>query len=446
MLKFLKSHVVASFAVYGGAIALFAAALWLAFQYVDPLPPSKVTIAAGSKSGAYYKYARLYAEYFAEQGVELSILETNGSMENLALISQTDEVEENSVDAAFMQGGITTPEEYPNLRSLGSLYYEPIWVFYNDKLTIRRLPDLKSLTIAIGQKGSGTNYVVRKILKENGVIGTSATLIEAPYNEVLPKLETGEIDAIFLIAGVKSKIIETLSRPNSNLRLLSFSRAEAYARSHHYLKRLILPQGAINLAEDLPTKDISLLAPTANLVVKDNMHPAIKYLFLIAAGKVHVKGDIFAQPGQFPNDDALLFPLSSEASSFYKKGPPLLMRYLPFQLAITLERLKILLIPLLTLLYPLFKITPPAYRWQIRRRIFKWYKDLKQLDIEAYAASTRKEAEALRKQLVELDHMVMETSVPLSYTDYIYSLRIHIRLIQDRLDRAFDKENAKSLM
>ena len=442
MLKFLKSHVITSIAVYGGAILFFAWALWFAFQYADPLPPDKVTIAAGSPNGAYYKYARQYARYFAEQGIELEILQTKGSMDNLGLISG----ESPEVDAAFMQGGITTPEAHPDLKSLGSLYYEPIWVFYNNKLKVRRLPDLHSRNIAIGPKGSGTNYVVRKILRENGIEKGNTSLINIPYSEALPKLRSGEIDAIFLIAGVKSRIIQALSKPGGNLKLFSFNRAEAYARSHHYLSRLMLPQGAINLAEDLPDRDVNLLAPTANLVVRDNLHPAIKYLFLTAASKVHDKGDVFAQPGQFPNEKALLFPLSSEAQNYFKKGPPLLMRYLPFQLAITLERLKILLIPLLTLLYPLFKITPPAYRWQIRRRIFKWYKDLKQLDLEAYGATTTEEANRLRKQLAELDHQVMDTSVPLSYTDYIYSLRIHIRLIQNQLDRHFGNDDPHTLV
>ncbi len=435
MLKLLRSHIVTTFAVYGSAAILLLAALWVAYQYVDPAPPKKVTIAAGSRSGAYYKNALKYAEIFAEQGVELEILETKGSMDNLQMMSSPDA----TVGAAFMQGGIATPEEHPSLRSLGSLYYEPLWVFCRDSLDIKALPDLKGLKVAIGPEGSGTNYVISRILEENGVTSDNTHFIETGTGENVPNLLKGSIDVLFIISGVDSAAIQTLSKPGENVRLLSFARAEAYARSHHYLERLVLPRGAINLADDMPRADVNMLAPTANLVVNDNLHPAIKFLFLLAARKVHLKGDIFASPGIFPNEDALLFPLSSEAESFYKNGPPLLMRYLPYSLAITAERLKILLIPLLTLLYPLFKFTPPAYRWQIRRRIFKWYKHLKQLDIEAYEITSHKDAEEMIHRLEQMDREVLNTSVPISYTDYIYSLRIHISLIRARLEKLNDK-------
>ncbi|MBI9079258.1 MAG: TAXI family TRAP transporter solute-binding subunit [Pseudodesulfovibrio sp.] len=428
MIKIFKSHIVTSILVYGSAAILLASAIWLAYQYVDPAPPKKVVIAAGNKSGAYYKYAKQYAAFFKKQGIELEILETNGSMDNLQRMSEDD-----GVDAAFMQGGITTPEQHPDLNSLGSLYYEPLWVFYDHTLTIERIPDLIGMKVAIGPEGSGTNHMIKGLLTENGIFKENTTILDHGYSEALPELINGNIDVMFMISGVKSRAILDMSQPNSKLKLLSFTRAEAYARSHHFLTRLILPQGSINLANNLPTHDVNLLAPTANLVVSDDMHPAIKYLFLIAASKIHGGGDLFSLPGQFPNEKSLLLPLSDEAKAFYKKGPPLLMRYLPYRLAITLERLKILLIPLLTLLYPLFKITPPAYRWQIRRRIFKWYKDLKELDIAAYDTTSSQEAETMLQQLEQLDRQVMETSVPLSYTDHIYSLRIHIRMIQDRL-------------
>lgn len=434
MLKLFKSHLLMTFIVYGAAAGLLVSAIWYAYQYAEPLPPSKITIAAGSPSGSYSKYARKYAEIFAKEGVELEIIQTNGSMDNLARMSDP----ESGVDAAFMQGGITTPEAHPDLRSLGSLYYEPLWVFYNKKVELENLTDLKGQKVAIGAEGSGTNFVISHILRENGIDPANAKLKPIGSSQAIPELIQGKLDALFLIAGVDSQSVQTLAEPD-DIRLLSFARAEAYARSHHYLKRLVLPQGALSLAKNLPSRDIDMLAPTANLVVKEDLHPAIKYLFLLAANEVHLQGDVFAQPGQFPNGEAILFPLSKEAESFYKNGPPLLMRYLPYQLAITLERLKILLIPLLTLLYPLFKVTPPAYRWQIRRRIFKWYKHLKGMDQEAYEITTKEDAEAMLAQLVQLDHDVMETSVPLSYTDYIYSLRIHISMIQNRLEKALAK-------
>jgi len=432
MFRFLKSHFVGSMVVYAAAAAVLAGALWLAWQYVEPAPPSTVTVAAGSPGGAYYKYAQQYAEFFAREGITLRILETKGSMDNLARLGDP----ESGVDAAFMQGGIATPEAYPDLRSLGSIYYEPLWIFYRNGLKLRHLNELKGRKVGIGTPGSGTNFVVRRLLKANGVNPDNAALVEDDTATSVDALTKGRLDVLFIVAGVGSKAIEDLSR-SGKVHLLSLNRAEAYARSHHYLQRLVLPEGAMNLAEDLPREDVNLLAPTANLVVRDGLHPALEYLFLLAAREVHRQGDVFSPPGYFPNDTSLLFPLTSEAENFYRKGPPLLMRYLPYTLAVNMERLKVLLIPLLTLLFPLFKITPPALRWQIRRRIFKWYKRLKKLDVRAYEAATAEEARAIHEELRAMDKMVLETSVPLSYMDAIYSLRIHMNLIRKMLEEKF---------
>ncbi len=315
MLKLFKSHIVTSVVVYGSAAILLAGALWLAYQYVEPAPPSKVTLAAGGPNGAYFKYARQYAEYFAKQGIQLEIIQTKGSMDNLARMAAPD----STVAAAFMQGGITTPKEHPDLRSLGSLYYEPLWIFYRNGLKVKNLFELERRKVAIGAPGSGTNHIIRRILEENGVTPDNTTLIEKSADDVVPELVKGKVDVLFVVAGIKSRIIESLSQPGVKVNLLSLNRAEAYARSHHYLKRLVLPEGAINLAEDLPDHDVIMLAPTANLVVREDLHPAIKYLFLLAARDIHRQGDLFALPDSFPNGDGLLFPLTSEAESFYKK-------------------------------------------------------------------------------------------------------------------------------
>ena len=431
LVKFLKSHQLMQFIIYGVAAGVLGGALWVTFQYVDPLPPSKVTIASGGPNGAYYGYAEQYAAYFAEQGYELEVLRTKGSMDNLKRMAEP----ESTVAAALMQGGITTPEEHPDLESLGSLYYEPVWLFYKKGLKLKGLTGLTGRKIAVGANGSGTAHLVRTLLTENGVTDQTATLLPEGAGSAADKLINGEIDALFTIAGINSATVRKLAAETKKVTLYSFDRAETYVRTHHYLTKLTLPPGGIDLINDLPAREVTLLAPAANLVVREDLHAAIKYLFLLAAAETHGQGDMFASPGQFPNGRTALFPLGDEAKSFHKNGPPFLMRYLPFQIAITVERLKILLIPLLTLLFPLFKITPPAYRWQIRRRIFKWYKQLKQLDTEAYELTDKDAARNMLHQLEAMDKMVLETSVPLSYTDYIYSLRLHIRMIQRRMEK-----------
>ena len=431
LVKFLRSHVLMSFIIYGASAGVLALALWVAFQFVKPLPPGKVVVATGGDGGAYYAFGQQYAEFFKEHGFELEVRTTKGSMDNLAIVDDP----KSGVQAAFMQGGIATPAEHPHLESLGSLYFEPVWLFTSKRLRMKTLADLKGRKVAVGTEGSGTSHLVRQLLAENGVTPETAMLLPEGTDQAIPDLLHRKIDALFVIAGVNSPAVRSLSEAHRKVNLYSFNRAETYARTHRFLEKLTLPQGGIDLMHDLPARDVTLLAPTANLVVRDDLHPALKYLFLLAAAEINGKGDMFAATNQFPNAQAVLFPLSDEARNYYKSGPPLLMRYLPFQVAITVERLKILLIPLLTLLFPLFKITPPAYRWQIRRRIFKWYKQLKRLDMHAYDLTDPAEALDMLAQLEEMDRLVLETSVPLSYTDYIYSLRLHIRMIRQRLER-----------
>lgn len=424
-----RSYTVISRLIYGGVVLLILIALWLAYQHIAPPTPKKVVIAAGETSGAYYNYAKQYAKYFAGYGIELEILETNGSVENLSLIAG-----ENNVDAAFMQGGIADPDDYPYLNSLGSLYYEPLWVFFNAKQPIYNAQDVKGKRVSIGPIGSGTNYIFKDIIAKNNITEENTSILEIKYKDALPDLLKGIVDVLCISTGINSDIIQYISTLGHNVQLFSYPRAKAYASSRHHLTQLVLPQGALNLATNKPSKNVNLIASTANLIVKEDIHPAIEYLFLLAANNIHQQGDIFSPPGQFPNMATLLFPLSDEAKNFYTNGPPILLHYLPFQLAITFERLGILLIPLLVILYPLFKITPIIFRWQNRRRIYKWYKHLNRIDLHSCTTKNKKEARKFLSKLKRLDQKVIKTSVPQAYADYKYSLRLHISLIEARLE------------
>jgi len=179
-----------------------------------------------------------------------------------------------------------------------------------------------------------------------------------------------------------------------------------------------------------------LLAATANLVARSDFHPALVGLILQAAEEVHRAGGLFASPGYFPNDRNLDFPLDHGARRFFKYGPPLLQRYLPFWTANLIDRLKIMLIPLMTLLIPLAKIMPPTYRWQVRKKVYRWYRELKSFDFEH---PEQLPAEALQTSIRKLDAIeeeVRKVTIPLSYSDELYNLRLHIDLVRSKLRKA----------
>ena len=284
-------------------------------------------------------------------------------------------------DLAFVQGGTGAAADAGTLTSLGSLYYEPLWVFYRSEQTLTRLSELQDKRIAIGEHGSGTHAIASLLLADNfidtgadniqpiGGARAAQALLQGQYRRPVPGRRTG------CAAGAA-----TAAR--QDIRLMSFARATAYTRMHPFLSAVTLPEGVIDLQANIPPRDTVLLAATANLVAHEDFHPALVSLLLQAATSVHECGGLFEKPGAFPNSDNLEFPLDDDARRFYKHGPPFLQRYLPFWTASLIDRLKVMLVPLLTLLLPLGKIMPPTYRWRVRKKIYRWYRELQALDTE----------------------------------------------------------------
>jgi TRAP transporter TAXI family solute receptor len=408
------------------AILLALAGCLVAWQFVNPAPPDTITIATGQPGGAYLLFAERYQAILAREGITLNILETAGSVENLQLL------EKDAADLAFIQGGTADAANAPELVSLASLYYEPLWIFYSGTETLTRLTQLQSRRIATGKPGSGTQAVATALLEDNRLQINPGEVLSVGGQEAAEALVSGKVDAAFFVASVQSPLVQKLLR-QQGIQLMSFERADAYTRLHRFLSRITLPEGTIDLQENIPPRDTVLLAATANLVAHSDFHPALVGLILQAAEEVHRAGGLFASPGDFPNDRYLDFPLDDGARRFFKHGPPFLQRYLPFWTANLLDRLKIMLIPLLTLMIPLAKIMPPTYRWQARKKVYRWYRELKSLDFEH---PEQLSSEALHTSIQKLDAIeedVRKVAIPLSYSDELYNLRLHIDLVRGKL-------------
>jgi TRAP transporter TAXI family solute receptor len=410
------------------AIILAVAGCIVAWQFVNPAPPDTITIATGQPDGAYLLFAERYRAVLAKDKITLNILETAGSVENLQLL----ENDGDSVDIAFVQGGVAGTAGNPKLLSLASLYYEPLWVFYRGADTLTRLTDLQSLHIAAGDPGSGTQALAMTLLEDNRL--NSGDILPLGGQQAAEALISGKVDAAFFVASVQSPLVQKLLH-RQDIKLMSFARADAYTRLYHSLSTITLPEGAIDLQENIPPHDIMLLAATTNLVARDDFHPALVDLLLQAAGKVHGDGSLFDQPGYFPNDRNLEFPLNDDARRYFKHGPPFLQRYLPFWTANLIDRMKIMLIPLLTLLIPLFKIMPPTYRWQARKKVYRWYRELKDLDVEHPEQLTADALHTSIRMLDAIEEEVRKVNIPLSYSDELYNLRLHIDLVRSKLKK-----------
>ena len=417
--------------IFGPAILITLAGFLVAYQFVEPAPPRKISIGTGDPSGAYYAFAQRYRETLAREGITLEIRNTAGSAENIKLL----EAKEGGVDIAFVQGGIGDPTAQPELRSLGSLYFEPLWVFYRRGLQIKRFPDLRGKRIAVGPDESGVNAIAAKLLAANGISAKTATLLPLGGEKAVEALREKRADAAFFVLSSQSSLIQSLFSLKE-VDLLSFERGEAYQRANRFLSLLKLPEGVMNFEKNSPDRDILLLAPAANLVVRQDFHPALVDLLIGVAMEVHGAPGLFQDLNEFPSQKYLDFPPHKEAQRFFRTGPTFLKKYLPFWAAVFVDRIKVMFLPLFTLLLPLGRLFPPGFRWRMRSRIYRWYRNLEEIDFKGHQSTSPEDIRSCILGLEKIADEVRHVSVPLSYAGELYNLRIHIAHVQESLRRA----------
>ena len=403
--------------------------LWLA----KPAPPKKVMMATGT-GGSYKVLGEKYQTFFAKKGIELELIPTHGSQENLQhLIDRKDPIQ-----AAFVQGGMIAVDNLSGVESLGSVDYEPVWLFYRNKAfdETRHIldRDITKLKISIGPHGSGTRIQGLNILQLNGLSADAPNLLDLSNADGVKALEQGQIDALLLVDGFESANVQRLIK-NPNIHLANFTRADAYTRLLSYFEELTVPMGGFDLGRNDPPTSIKLIATTTNLLVDDRLHPAIQLLFLEAAKEINGGKSYFAKTGQFPSYINSEAPLSEEARYFYQRGTPTLMKYLPFWMAEFLERMFILLLPFTAFAYPIIK-SIPSYRQNLaRKQINNIYKELDKFEqetIETYDPNRRAE---YIEVLNEMERRILASKATKLATADCYSLRNNIEFIRNALEK-----------
>jgi TRAP-type uncharacterized transport system substrate-binding protein len=418
------------------ALLLLIGAYWL----LDPTPPRRLVMATGTERGAYAEFGAQYAKLLAREGIKVELRHTQGSVDNLALLRDPN----SGVDVAFVQGGVELPKEgddaaSEDLRSLGSLFYEPVWLFYREESARRLLkqPTLTSLSQLPGWRingdteGSGVRAMAHQLLEANAVDPRGLTLLNQQTTPAVVSFLEGQIDAIVFVSAPESLMVQMLLR-TPGVKLFDFAQAEAYSRRFSYLSPVTLPRGIVDLASDQPPQDVRLVAPTAMMVARESTHPALLQLLVQAAAQIHGSAGWFRHKGDFPNTRNTSFPLASEASRFYRDGLPWLQRYLPFWFANLIDRMWVVLFSIIAVLIPLSRIVPPLYQFRVRSRVFRWYGQLRALE----ESVGKRPADELHQALDEIERRVGLVRVPLSYADELYSLRSHIAMVRGRLGTA----------
>lgn len=409
---------------------LICLALFVAYKYIDPAPPRKIVMATGNGDLNYNAFASIYAVYLKREGITLETRPSSGDAQNLAWLKS----EESDVDIAFMQDGAASSAGAGPLISLGSLYYQPVWIFSRGKQALNHLAELTGKRIAIGRPGEGTFIVANQMLSASGIDTKNSTLLALGAEEASQQLLAGKIDAAIMVDVATSPLIQnTLMAPD--IHLVNLEDAEAFSRKYTYLHHLVLPEGAMDLARNLPAQDVHLVAPTATLVIRENMHPALVYLMMKIIAQVHTNPSLFNAKDAFPSSKETDFPLSTQALNFYKSGLPITDKYLPFWAATFVNRTLIVILPLLALLIPLTRIIPMVYVWLVKRKLFRFYGELRFLDAQLKDFTTQEEIQACIDKLNEIESNVVNIKLPVPFSQYAYELRAHIELVRSKCQK-----------
>jgi len=430
----------------GPFILIAVALLVAAYAVLDPTPPKRVVLATGPELSAYAKWGELYAAELRRFGLQVELRPTMGSLQNRRLLRDPKE----KVDLAFVQGGSNDStqaandkkkDEMEELVSLGTVAYDPVWIFYRaesakklgKEARVSAIAQLRGWHVNVGVRGSGTPGITNRILAANSVERDELKRSNLDETSAVVSLLEGALDAAVLVSPPESQMVQMLLQ-TPGIRLYEYAQAESYARRYPFLSPVILPRGVVDMARDVPSADMTLIATTTSLLARENIHPALVQLFVQAASRVHSGPGWIARAGTFPNARQSEFPLAKDAARYYQSGPPFLQRYLPFWLANLIDRMWVALFSIVAVLIPLSRLVPPLYEFRIRSRIFRWYRNLRQ--IESDHKLGEKTPEELLAALDRLEARVAAVAVPLSYNDELYSLRTHIELVRERLDKA----------
>ena len=432
-------------ATFGPFIVLAIALLAVAYWVLDPTPPKKVVLATGTGQGAYAEFGKRYGEILKTYGITVELRATEGAAENLRLLRDP----QSGVDIAFAQGGAgerlrreanavaaADDADDAGLVSLGSLFVEPVWLFYRIDSAERLLkaPALTSLSqlpgwrINIGAPGSGTPNLMFKLIEANKLDANALTIVRKSQTPATVDLINGDVDALVFASAPESLMVQMLLQ-TPGIALYDFVQADAYSRRFPFLTPVTLPRGVVDLAGDVPARDVHLIAPTATLLARAQTHPALLQLFMQAAQQVHGNAGWFQHKGDFPKAGGTEQPLAKEAQRFYSGGMPVLQRYLPFWFANLIERMWPVLVTIIAVLIPLSRMLPPLYQFRIRSRIFRWYAQLREVE----DAVGKRPAHELLDELQGIEAHVEGVNVPLSYADELYSLRSHIQMVGNKL-------------
>jgi len=408
------------------AIFCIVVVSWLVLAYFVPSPPSRITIATGFKGSKFDYFGQQYRERFARAGVKVDLRETAGVLENFRLLQDPN----SGVDVAFVTGGVSDSGHAPQLLSMGLIFNDPYWIFYSSALSLDSLSELKGKRIAVGPEGSGVRYAAARILGKANINSKTATFVTFAGDGGVDAINQGKVDVVLIVGGSDSPAVRALLT-NPRVRLMEFSEAEAFTRIFPDSVRLVLPKGVIEVDPPNPPNDITLLGTTSKVLIRNDLHPAIVQLLARTIKEEHNPSGLFQRAGEFPTSFDPEYLMSQIAIDYYRNGPSLLHKYLPFWMTIYAERVITFVVASVAIIFPAFGFAPRALAWFAQTRLRKLYRQLRVVENTIQGALTAPELEALESELAALDRAT--SVVPMRNSDLYFMFRYHLDRTRSRL-------------
>ncbi len=421
------------------ALALLVLGVFGFVQTQRELPQRDFTILVDEQGSGYYRVAESYRDLLQRRGVDLTIRPTTGASETLQLLR------EGAAGSALVPGFLTREIDPQSFSSLGALFDEPFWLFYNKAAfagaPVEYLAQLKGKQVAVGLPGSGSQALALQLLADNGITVENTTLLELPRQAETEQLIAGDIDAVLLLDAYQSESVQSLLRAPT-VGIANLAQAEAYAARQHALKVVDLPEGVIDLGTNIPADDVRLLSSAANLVIRNDLNPTLARSLMTAAVLIHSAGDYFARPYTYPDLGASDLPVHREYVDFFnqlKSGSFAFTNNLPFWTAFAMERFVFFLLPLVLLFGLLILYFPMLWRFYMQGKVLPVYKQLRQVEVELPTMDAPT-TDAAIQDLVALEaHVTQRVRVSAAYMPEIFHLRGHIRSVIVDLLRHKDK-------
>lgn len=407
------------------ALTLVVVATALLVWYLHASVPRRVVFATGPEESIDHAYALRYAQILARNGIAVEVRPTEGSQASASLLHDPN----SGVDVAIVSGGANAPTSQTKLVMLAALYYEPLWVFYNGQETLGDLHALRGKRIAVGTAQSGVHAFAEALLAANGLDAENSRFYRRGNLDAVRALRDKEVDAALMLGSAEAPAIAQALR-DPNLKLMNLEAAEAYPRRFTNIAKLTLPPGTVDLGLRIPPREVKLIGTKAMLVARDDLSPTIVHLLIDAAREVHMQQGYFEAIGEFPNVMPVDLPVSEEAARHLRYGPTMFERRLPSVLATYVERLIIVLVPLLVILVPVFNVLPSLYSSFVRSRIHQWYGALKLLE---RAIDEHVGPPPIERWLADLDRIEAAATrirIPASFASEAYTLREHIDFVR----------------